>query len=152
MKSIKFKLIVYTTAMTLAAILFVAVPSLNSQIAEVKHSITKISAEQMKSAGIAIEAFLNTPSRMVIVDALNTMNDNTSEVRSASHEMSEGNRTILTEIQNLQTATGVIKDGMTEMTIGAEEMNKTSGHLSEISGKVNDSINRIGMQIDQFKV
>ena len=33
MKSIKFKLIVYTTAMTLAAILFVAVPSLNSQIA-----------------------------------------------------------------------------------------------------------------------
>ena len=44
------------------------------------------------------------------------------------------------------------KEGMNEMTIGAEEMNKTSGHLSEISGKVNDSINRIGMQIDQFKV
>lgn len=87
-----------------------------------------------------------------IVDALKTMNDNTSEVRSASHEMSEGNRTILTEIQNLQTATGVIKDGMTEMTIGAEEMNKTSAQLSDISGKVNDSINRIGMQIDQFKV
>jgi hypothetical protein len=41
---------------------------------------------------------------------------------------------------------------MNEMTIGAEEMNKTSGQLSEISGKVNDSINRIGMQIDQFKV
>jgi len=41
---------------------------------------------------------------------------------------------------------------MNEMTIGAEEMNKTSVHLSEISGKVNDSINRIGMQIDQFKV
>lgn len=87
-----------------------------------------------------------------IVEALKVMNDNTSEVRSASREMAEGNRTILTEIQNLQDATGVIKEGMNEMAIGAEEMNKTSGQLSNISSKVNDSINRIGDQIDQFKV
>ncbi|MBR0497170.1 MAG: methyl-accepting chemotaxis protein [Treponema sp.] len=87
-----------------------------------------------------------------IVDALKVMNDSTSEVKTASHEMAVGNQTILKEIHNLQDATQVIKDGMKEMSAGAKEMNETSAILSEISGKVGDSINQIGAQIDQFQV
>jgi methyl-accepting chemotaxis protein len=87
-----------------------------------------------------------------IVDALKIMTDSTGEVKNASHEMAIGNQAILTEIHTLQDATHVIKDGMNEMSIGAKEMNQTSAALSEISTKVNESINQIGMQIDQFQV
>ena len=87
-----------------------------------------------------------------IVDVLKMMNDSTLEVKNASHEMAVGNRAILEEIRNLQDATNVIKDGIDEMSCGASEMNKTSALLSHISTKVTDSINRIGNQIDQFRV
>ena len=87
-----------------------------------------------------------------ILEALKMMNDSTSEVRTSSHEMSVGNQSILREIQTLQDATTVIRNGMNEMNSGATEMNKTSAILSDISAKVSDSINRIGTQIDQFKV
>ena len=87
-----------------------------------------------------------------IVDALKMMNDSTLEVKSASHEMAIGNQAILEEIHNLQDATNVIRDGMNEMSVGAGEMNKTGALLSDISTKVTDSINRIGTQIDQFRV
>jgi hypothetical protein len=41
---------------------------------------------------------------------------------------------------------------MAEMSQGAKEMNQTSSVLTEISAKVRESINRIGLQIDQFQV
>ena len=87
-----------------------------------------------------------------IVDVLKMMNDSTLEVKNASHEMAVGNRAILGEIKTLQDATGMIRNGMDEMSVGAAEINRTSSLLSEISTKVSDSINRIGTQIDQFKV
>lgn len=87
-----------------------------------------------------------------ILDALKLMNDSTSEVKTSSHEMAVGNQAILKEVQILLDATTMIKSGMTEMSQGASEMNKTSAMLSNISIKVNESINRIGTQIDQFKV
>lgn len=66
--------------------------------------------------------------------------------------MAVGNQAILAEVQKLQDATVVIRDGMAEMSAGAKEMNKTGSVLSDISGKVRESINRIGAQIDQFQV
>lgn len=87
-----------------------------------------------------------------IVEALKIMNDSTLDVKNASHVMAEGNRAILAEIQNLKLATGLIKEGMGEMSAGAAEMNRTSSVLSGISSKVSDSIGRIGTQIDQFQV
>ena len=87
-----------------------------------------------------------------IAESLHVMNNSTTEVRTASHEMAIGNKQILSGIKTLRDATTVIKDGMQEMSIGAKDMNKTSALLSGISSKVNDSINQIGEQIDQFKV
>ncbi|MBP5706724.1 MAG: methyl-accepting chemotaxis protein [Spirochaetales bacterium] len=87
-----------------------------------------------------------------IAESLRVMNDSTSEVRTASHEMAIGYKQILEEIRTLKDATAVIKDGMREMSAGAADMNRTSSVLSGISGKVRDSVNKIGTQIDQFKV
>ena len=87
-----------------------------------------------------------------IGDALHAMNDSTSEVRTASAEMSEGNKQILHEVQKLQNATLKIKDSVGEMGIGARKINETGAALSEISGVMNDSISKIGNEIDLFRV
>ena len=87
-----------------------------------------------------------------ILDSLKLMNDSTAEVKTAGQEMKAGNQTILQEIHNLQDTTLVIKESMAEMSSGAKDMNGTSASLSDISSKVHYSIQKIGQEIDQFKV
>ena len=87
-----------------------------------------------------------------ILDSLKLMNDSTYEVKTAGQEMKSGNQLILKEIQNLQDATVVIKESMGEMSAGTKDMNRTSAALSEISSQVRSSIQKIGVEIDQFKV
>lgn len=87
-----------------------------------------------------------------ITDALKMMNDSTVEVRSASAEMNEGNSLILNEVKQLQDVTHVIRTGMDEMKIGAQKINDSGVALSEISSKVQSSIEKIGTQVDLFKV
>ena len=87
-----------------------------------------------------------------ITEALKIMNDSTVEVRDASKEMNEGNKVILEEVQHLQDTTGVMKASMDEMHIGAQKINETGTALSDISSKVEESIKRMGSQVDQFKV
>ena len=45
----------------------------------------------------------------------------------------------------------ILKESMNEMNKGAENMNKTSADLSDISTMVKTSIQKIGEEIDQFK-
>ncbi|MCQ2573672.1 MAG: methyl-accepting chemotaxis protein [Treponema sp.] len=87
-----------------------------------------------------------------INEALHAMNDSTVEVRTASLEMAEGNKQILNEVRNLQDATGVMLRSMEEMSIGATKINETGVVLTEISGKIQNSIGEIGERIDQFDV
>ena len=84
--------------------------------------------------------------------ALNSMNDSSNEVKNASREMQEGNKQILKEIRILQDATGNMKAGMDEMKVGATKINETGVALTNISKDMEDSINKIGSQVDQFKV
>ncbi len=41
---------------------------------------------------------------------------------------------------------------MEEMSIGAKKINETGASLMEIADKMQNSIDQIGTQIDQFKV
>jgi methyl-accepting chemotaxis protein len=38
------------------------------------------------------------------------------------------------------------------MSIGARKINETGAALSEVSGQINNSIGKIGEQVDKFKV
>ena len=87
-----------------------------------------------------------------IIETLHSMNDSTIEVRNASTEMDEGNKMILHEVKILQNATVTMNDSMEEMAAGARKISETGATLSDISGKVKDSITHIGVQVDQFKV
>ena len=86
-----------------------------------------------------------------ILDSLQLMNNSILEVKTAGQEMKTGNQMILSEIQNLQNTTLVIKESMAEMSSGAKDMNRTGAALSDITGKVRYSIQKIGAEIDQFK-
>lgn len=87
-----------------------------------------------------------------IGEALHMMNDSTSEVRTASSEMSAGQKAILDEVKRLQDLTIAMKEKMAEMETGAGKINETGAALSGISKNTAGTIERIGSQIDQFKV
>ncbi|MBR3731080.1 MAG: cache domain-containing protein [Spirochaetales bacterium] len=87
-----------------------------------------------------------------ISEALKVMNNSTSEVSNAAQEMTEGNKAILQNMQDLQNSTYQIKDSMQEMGIGADKINKSGIELTDIARLVEESINKIGDQIDAFTV
>ena len=66
--------------------------------------------------------------------------------------ITEGNTAILAEIQSLQDAALSMKTGMDEMSIGAKKINDTGATLSELSDRMEISIDEIGNQIDMFDV
>ncbi len=84
--------------------------------------------------------------------SLRDINDQTMEVRLASSKMAKGNRSMLNQVQNLEGTTQTMKDSMTEMKTGARKIDGTGSALSEIVGKLEDAINGISAQINQFKV
>lgn len=87
-----------------------------------------------------------------ITEALHHMNDSTTEVRNASAEMGEGNKLILSEVRNLQNSAATMTENMAEIAQGAHKIDETGSTLNDISSKVKDSIKKIGVQVDQFKV
>ncbi len=87
-----------------------------------------------------------------ITDALKMMNNSTSEVRSASGAMSKGNAAILSQVQKLQAATDEIKSSVVDMTNSANQIQTNGKTLTQISCSMQDSISRIGSQIDLFNV
>ena len=87
-----------------------------------------------------------------IVNSLKDMNESTNNVRSSSKEMSDRNAKIMKEIEALKDITRKMSDSMTSMSNGAERISGAEEALSDISHKVKDSIDKIGSEIDLFKV
>ena len=86
-----------------------------------------------------------------ITDSLRVMNESAQQVQQASQKMSLDSRAIMDEVSNLQDKTKSMKQGMDQMSSSAEKINSTGKALSDISGIVEESINEIGRQIDQFE-
>ena len=93
----------------------------------------------------------NAGSRQ-INEALRTMNDSQSDVHNASKEMESKNATILSEMSSLRESSALMQESMNEMSAGAEKVDESGGKLLGISQDVHAAINKIGSQIDLFKV
>ena len=87
-----------------------------------------------------------------ITETLKVMQDSTLEVKTASAEMETGNKMILNEVRALQDAALAMNSSMEEMAIGARKINETGSSLREVSDQIGGSIDKIGVQVDQFKV
>ena len=59
---------------------------------------------------------------------------------------------ILSEVKQLQNATAQMSQSMEEMSIGARKINETGAALNDVSSQIKGSINKISVQVDQFKV
>ena len=116
---------------------------------EVSNSITQTQQLVLQIKGAMEE---QQEGSKQIGDALKLMNDNTSEARAASHEMAEGNKSILSEIDQLRNTTGVIRESMDKISQSAGDIKETSNSLSEIADSVTSAVEQIGGQIDLFKV
>lgn len=144
--------------------------TIGKQLSKISQSINSIvSASEVASNALSeISGGINSTTNLVmeitnamheqnegsqqILEALNSMNNTSTEVKTASLEMQEKNKSILEEIRNLQDATFSIKDGMAEMSIGTKKINETGTALSDISKQMQISIQKIGSEVDQFKV
>ena len=93
----------------------------------------------------------NAGSRQ-INEALRTMNSSQSDVQDASKEMENKNATILNEMSSLREASALMQEGMNEMSASARNVEESGGKLLGISQDVHAAINKIGSQIDLFKV
>ncbi|WP_296023470.1 methyl-accepting chemotaxis protein [uncultured Treponema sp.] len=87
-----------------------------------------------------------------IVNSLKDMNESTNNVRSSSKQMEDRNEKIMNEINSLKEITVKMSDSMSNMSEGAERISAAEESLSDISHKVKDSIDKIGSEIDLFKI
>ena len=87
-----------------------------------------------------------------ILDALTNLNSSTVEVRNSSREMELRNQQIVQDMSKLNEITQMMNTNMEEMSIGARKINETGATLSEISSMVKGSIEKIGEEVDMFKV
>ena len=87
-----------------------------------------------------------------ILEALTNLNSSTVEVRNSSHEMESRNQQIVQDMTRLNEITDMLNTNMNEMSDGARKINETGATLGEISNQVKGSIDKIGNQVDMFKV
>ena len=87
-----------------------------------------------------------------ITDALRNMNDNTVEVRNSSKDMAVQSEAVVNDMSALKETTEDMSVSMEEMAIGAQKINETGASLNEISRTVEQAIDKIGAQVDLFKV
>ena len=87
-----------------------------------------------------------------ILEALQLMNDSTSEVRGAAQEMTEAGNMIMQDINELKNSMGDITNAVSEITNGTDYVNATTAKLQVISNALGESIESISKDVNLFKI
>lgn len=87
-----------------------------------------------------------------ILSALQVMQDTTVDVRTAAKSMLNDSNVIQDEIKKLEDSTAGINSTINTMNMELDAIDRNGGNLTKISFQMSDSINKIGNEIDQFKV
>ncbi len=87
-----------------------------------------------------------------VLEALHIMSDSTGNVRAAAEEMSAGSQQILQEVSRLKDSSGSLNSSVGEINSCARKISENGSALTDISVEMNRSIQKIGEEIDQFKV
>ena len=83
---------------------------------------------------------------------LNNMNESSGFVIQAASEMTNENKAITGEVEQLLEATKEIRNKVSNIANGAEKINENESLLSEISNQVNESILTVASQIGKFRI
>lgn len=124
----------------------------------------KVSQEVMTSTANQIETTDNLVQKIAesmktqtadtdqLTLVINTLDQNSSQVKSAAVEMTQASSAILSEVRNLEEASDAIKGGMSEMSIGAKKINETGATLSGETNNLSSAIEGVREQLGQFEV
>ncbi len=87
-----------------------------------------------------------------IGDALHSMMDSSSQVINSSKDIDKRSEDIAMQVNKLENSTSTMHESMLGMTKGADRINEAGNALGEISDRLQSAIQKIGAQIDTFKV
>ncbi|MBR6913016.1 MAG: methyl-accepting chemotaxis protein, partial [Treponema sp.] len=85
-------------------------------------------------------------------EALHEMNDTTSNVKNSSIEMGNGNKVILDEVRKLKNSSESVNISMNEMGTSASKISETGATLKTIAEQMQNAIQTIESQINEFTV
>ena len=144
--------------------------TIGEQLGNIKDAITEVVAASSESSAAfsAVSRQIEETDQIVeqikaamteqnegskqINSALRDMNDSTGEVQKASKDMSSKNSLVLGEMTRLRDSSESMRLGMEEMATGARKVGESSVALMDITRTVREAINKIGAEIDLFKV
>jgi len=118
---------------------FIDVYELISQVSEKEDSIVKLMREQEENG-------------TQVLSAIETINQITKNVSSASVEMLEGGKQIATEMQKLADITRETTDSMTEIASGAEQITNAIEDVTSITVQNAVSIKHLAQEVGKFKI
>jgi len=87
-----------------------------------------------------------------VLEALQSMNDITAQVRDGSREMTTGNQVVLREIGSLKSASGDIDRSITEMEQGIERIEKSVKMVSAAAEGTRTTTERLESVVGRFKI
>ncbi len=144
--------------------------TIGEQLGKIKESINEVvdAARESSEAFNSVSKQLSETDKLVahiknameeqnegskqISEALKLLNDSTAEVQQAASEMTEGNKVIVLEMSNLKDSTELISQSMMEMSSGTQQINDSGTALNDVASNVKTAIEKISVQINEFKV
>ena len=87
-----------------------------------------------------------------IVDSLNSMDNNTDEVKNASTKMAEANDSVMQEMKKLQESIQTIEGSMSQITGGARTICENVAMLSMSLVQITESVEKMNVETGKFKV
>ena len=87
-----------------------------------------------------------------VIDAMNQINDITSDVRSSASAMASGSNMILEEMGRVSTVTNQISVAMSEISNGIGELNNSIQQVNALTQRTGESIHTVAKEVGKFKV
>ena len=87
-----------------------------------------------------------------VMEALRAMNEIAVQVKDGSKEMSNGNQTMVSEINKLQNSAVEISTAMEQMSAGINSINTAAKDVSELAAAADSSIRKISSISDGYTV
>jgi len=87
-----------------------------------------------------------------VLEALQSMNDITTQVRDGSREMAAGNQVVLREIGSLKAASGDIDRSVSDMERGIERIDRSVKMVSAAAEGTRTTIERLETAVGRFKI
>jgi uncharacterized phage infection (PIP) family protein YhgE len=114
------------------------------------HSVLKKIKDSIDKITKSTESVLN---KFEAIDSgVRTVSDQEENIRNAMEEQGEGSKQVFKESKNLESVTQEISEGMSEMTIGADQINVAVNRVNTISGKNKENIDMLVREVSKFKM